>query len=72
MPFGKYKGDRLIDIKEKDPSYINWLTDTDIKLKPEVNYIKIDYEDMDYNLVNSYDKVIHTSDIGIFNKENYI
>jgi hypothetical protein len=43
MPFGKYKGKMLVEIKEINPGYIDWLWDNKIvHLKKEVTFKKMD------------------------------
>lgn len=42
MPFGRYKGDLIIEVAEKHPDYIHWmLENTELRLKNEV----LDYMD---------------------------
>jgi hypothetical protein len=43
MPFGKYAGKRIYEIKEIQPSYIDWLwSEKIVHLKKEVLFVKAD------------------------------
>jgi uncharacterized protein (DUF3820 family) len=35
MPFGKYKGKRLVEILDESPSYIIWLSENDVVKVPD-------------------------------------
>jgi uncharacterized protein (DUF3820 family) len=37
MPFGKYKGMKIVDIFKVDKKYLSWLYTTSTNLRPELN-----------------------------------